>query len=469
METSDLIIIGGGPGGYACAIRASQLGLKTTIIEKRSALGGTCMNVGCIPTKALLHSSELYRNAKNGFEEHGILLNEVKLDLNSMMKRKEGVVGELTEGLAFLMKKNKIRVLSGTGEIIEKKEDEIIVRVTGEQTTEVTAPRVVVATGSVPVELPFLKFDGKKIISSDEGIALTDVPENMVIIGGGVIGLELGSVWNRLGSNVTIVEMLPDILPDLDRQLRETVKRSYKKQGLNILSGTKVTGADPDGNALQVKLSDEKGNENTVSADVLMVAVGRRPFTDGLGLSGVGVNLDESGRIVVNESYQTNVHGIFAIGDVISGPMLAHKAEKEGVVLAERFAGMESEVYYHSVPSVIYTHPEIAYFGPSLEELGKEEGRKVKSGKFFFRANGRAKAVSDTEGLIQINADEETKMILSAAIVGPQASELLHQIILAHEAEVTVHELAESFFAHPTLSETVKEAAHSVFGQALLG
>lgn len=464
MDSYDLVVIGGGPGGYIGAIRASQLGLKTALVEKRETLGGTCMNVGCIPTKALLESSEVFYKAQNEMEEHGVIASNVSADLKTMMARKDTVVSELVTGIAFLMKKNKIKVYSGHGKIIQAGNNEFKVQV-GETTIETKA--CIIATGSVPMEIPSARFDGTQIIHSDQGISMEEIPERLAILGGGVIGLELGSVWQRLGSRVTIIEMLPDILSPLDRQLRENAKRAFKKQGLEILTDHKLTGTEANGSELKLFLETGKGEQKEITAEKLLVAVGRKPYTENLGLESTGIQLDQAGRIQVDPAtLQTSIPGLYAIGDVIHGPMLAHKAEEEGVFVAEQLAGLKAHINYDTVPFVVYTSPEIAWVGKSEETL-KSEGRECRTGKFLFRVNGRAKAAGQTDGMVKIIADAKSDKILGGFIVGSHASELLSEIVVAMEHGATAESLARSFHAHPTLSEAIKEAALDVHGRAL--
>lgn len=496
MESFDLVIIGGGPGGYVCAIRASQLGLKCAIVEKRPTLGGTCTNVGCIPTKALLESSEHYHRSLHSLGEHGVIVNGVQLDLERMMARKEGVVRELTQGLDFLMKKNKIRVFRGMGRFRKAGPEEFQVEVLGENPAVLTSPRCVIATGSVASQIPGLSFDGNTVVSSDEAIAFPRVPEHLLVIGGGVIGLELGSVWKRLGSRVTIVEMMDEILPDLDRQVRETFKRTLKKEGIDLLTSHKVIDAKimSESPHAVVTIQNGKGENLTIQADRILVAAGRRPYTEGLGLENISLTTDQRGFLSVErESLETKIPGLFAIGDVIGGPMLAHKAEEEGAHVAEviarsraqsnaeetgketphGFAGNPardsahvSSLRYDTIPSVIYTWPEIAWAGRSEEALTKE-GVETKSGKFFFRANGRAKAMNELEGLVKLVSDAKSGRLLGAFMIGPFASELIAEAVSVMKFGGTTEDLASTVHAHPTLAETVREAALDAGGRAI--
>lgn len=460
MEQFDLVFIGAGPGGYVGAIRGAQLGLKTAVVEKDKTLGGTCLNVGCIPSKALLQSSELYHEALHGFENHGIVANEIKLNLDVMMARKNKIVSDLTGGIEFLFKKNKITSLKGYGKI------------TGTNTVEITAAdgtkssvqakNIVIATGSVPVELPFLKFDEKKIVSSTGALALDHIPKEMIVVGGGVIGLEMGSVWARLGSKVTVVEYADKICAMMDQDTVNVLVRSMKKMGVTFMTSTKVTGSKSAGGRVELeyeKLTDS--SKGSIQGDVVLVSTGRKPFTEGLGLETVGITKDDRGRVQINSHYQTNVPNIFAIGDVVVGPMLAHKAEEEGVAVAEFIATGYGHVNYNTVPSVIYTHPEVASVGLTEEEC-KAKGLEYNSGKFPFAANGRAKAKGATEGFVKILADKNTDRIIGAHIVGAGASELLGELVVAMEFGGSSEDVARSFHSHPTMSEVIREAALAV-------
>ena len=466
----DLIVIGGGPGGYVCAIRAAQLGMKVAVIEKRPTLGGTCVNVGCIPSKALLDTSENYHKAKHGgLAEHGIDVGNVKIDLGKMMARKEKVVKELTDGLNFLMDKNKITVFRGTGSFKSAAPDDVQVQVKGDEEQVISGRKCVIASGSEVIELPNLQVDRKNIITSDEAIALDKVPEHMVIIGAGVIGLELGSVWSRLGAKVTIVELLPGILMSMDRQMRELAQRILTKQGINFLFEHKVTEAKVKKNKVEVTAENNKGESQSITCDKLLVAVGRRPVTENLNLEAAGVKLTERGRVQVDpHTLQTSVPGIYAIGDVIEGPMLAHKAEDEGVMVAEILAGKPGHVNYEAIPWVVYTWPEIAWVGRGEEQL-KEAGIAYNTGKYMFKPNGRAKAMNESDGQVKFIADKKTDKILGAFIVGPSASELIGETAVAMEFGASSEDIARSTHAHPTLSEVIKEAALAVDKRALHG
>ena len=460
MSQFDVVIIGSGPGGYVCAIRAAQLGLKTAVVEKDKTFGGTCLNVGCIPSKALLESSELYQIAQHDLEKHGVKISGTSLDLGTMMTRKEKIVKDLTGGISFLFKKHKIEAFRGLGRITAPGS----VEVTGEDgaKTALTAKHIICATGSIPVELPFLKYDEKKIVSSTGALSLSSVPKNMIVVGGGVIGLELGSVWMRLGAQVTVVEYADKICPFIDQQLVGVLRKSLEKSGMKFITKAKVTGSTVSGNGVELEYEDMNDNsKKKLSGDVVLVSTGRKPFSDGLGLDELGVQKDKRGFVLVDAHFQTNVPGIYAIGDLIPGPMLAHKSEEEGVAVAEMLAGHAGHVNYNTVPSVVYTFPEVASVGLS-EEQAREAGMNINIGTFPFIANGRAKALGTTEGLVKIIADANTDRIIGGHIVGPRASELLGEIVIAMEFGGSSEDLARSFHAHPTLNEVVREAALAV-------
>jgi len=461
-EVLDLAIIGAGPGGYVCAIRAAQLGLRTALIEKGPTLGGTCVNVGCIPSKALLDSSEKYHLAKEGLGVHGIKTGNVELDLALLMSRKEKIVKELTDGLNFLMNKNKVQVIRGHGRLTGGVAP-FTIDVDGKK---VQARKCVIASGSKIIELPFLPVDGERIITSDQAIALKEVPEHLVVIGGGVIGLELGSVWKRLGARVTIVEVLPDILMMIDKQSRELVRRILSKQGLEFLLEHKVTGAEKTAAGLKVTIAAPDGKVQEIPCSHLLVAAGRKPNTENLGLVEAGIALTDRGRIAVNQQLETSVAGMFAIGDVIDGPMLAHKAEEEGVMVAEIIAGRHGHVNYQAIPGVVYTWPEIAWVGKMEDEL-IEQKVPYRTGKFLFRPNGRAKAMQESEGQVRIFAHAETDQVLGAVIIGPTASELIGEITLGIEFSASAEDIARTCHAHPTLSEVLREAALDVDKRAI--
>ncbi|MBL8021120.1 MAG: dihydrolipoyl dehydrogenase [Leptospirales bacterium] len=463
-HTFDLVVIGGGPGGYVCAIRASQLGLKTAIVETRATLGGTCVNVGCIPSKALLDSSERYHKAVHDFKDHGIQTGSVKIDVKTMMARKDRVVKELTDGLNYLMNKNRITVFRGKGTLAKKDANgtTVSIALADGTKTEALAKNCVIATGSEIIRIPGFEPDSQTVITSDDAIALQEVPKHLIVIGGGVIGLELGSVWNRLGAKVTVVELLPDILMMMDRQMREMARRTLQKQGMEFLLEHKVVKAEKKKGSVTVTIQTTAGETKTIEGDKLLVAVGRKPYTDGLGAENVGVKITERGRIAVDpHTLATTVPGIYAIGDVIEGPMLAHKAEEEGVLVAETLAGKKGHVNYNALPSVVYTWPEFAWVGRGEEELQKA-GIEYNTGKFLFRPNGRAKAMNEPDGQVKFIADKKTDTILGIFIVGPNASELIAEASIAMEFGASAEDIARSFHAHPTLAEVMKEAALDV-------
>jgi dihydrolipoamide dehydrogenase len=455
----DVIVIGAGPGGYVAAIRAAQLGMKVACIDKRPTLGGTCLNVGCIPSKALLESSELYVLASKRLSHHGIKAAKVDLDLGAMLARKDRVVKGLTDGVAFLLKKNKIASVSGTARLLGPGRVGV-----GNDVLEARA--VVLATGSEPVGLPALPFDGKFIVGSTEALAFDKVPDHLVVVGAGYIGLELGSVWCRLGAKVTVVEFLPRILATGDSEIAELLHRSLKKQGLAFHLETRVTAAAVDGKQVQVT-AEGKAGPLKLQADRVLVAVGRRPFTAGLGLQEAGVAVDErTGRVLVNDDFQTNVPGIYAIGDLIAGPMLAHKAEDDGIAFAERLAGKKTHVDYNTVPGVIYTWPEVASVGQTEDQV-KAAGTPYRVGKFPFSANARARTMDETEGVVKIIADGSTDRVLGVHAFGPRASDLIQEAVTVMEFAGSAEDIARICHAHPTLSEAVREAALAVDGRAI--
>lgn len=456
----DLIVIGAGPGGYVAAIRAAQLGLKVACVEKRGALGGTCLNVGCIPSKALLDSSERFEDAKTHFADHGIVA-KVALDLKTMMARKDKAVVDLTKGIEGLFRKNKVTYVKGSGAIKSPGE----VMVDGKQI--IATKNILIATGSDVMPLPGVPFDEKKIVSSTGALVLNAVPEHLVVVGGGVIGLELGSVWRRLGSKVTVVEFLERIGGPMDAEVAKQFQRILEKQGMVFKLGTKVTGADTKGKGVTLTLEPNKGpSKETLAADVVLVSIGRKPYTEGLGLDKVGIKLDERGRVPVNDHYETSVKGIYAIGDVIVGPMLAHKAEDEGMAVAEIMAGQKGHVYYDAIPSVVYTWPEIASVGKTEEEL-RAAGVEFKAGKFPFMANSRGRTVGQTEGFVKILADAKTDRVLGVHIIGAHAGTLIAEAVLAMEFGASAEDIARTCHAHPTLNEAVKEAALAVDGRPI--
>lgn len=460
MEQFDVVMIGAGPGGYIGAVRGAQLGLKVAIVEKDSTLGGTCLNVGCIPSKALLESSEQFEAAKKHLADHGIKIPEVSLDLPTMMGRKDKIVKDLTKGVAYLMRKNKVSVFEGLGSIVNSTTVEV--KAKDGSKTILNAKNIVIATGSVPNSLPALQMDGKAIISSTEALSLDKVPDHMVVVGGGAIGLELGSVWLRLGATVTVVEFAERIAGGADKQASEQLKRILEKQGMNFILSSKVTGARISTDGVSVSLETRAGEKLTdLKADIVLVAAGRKPFTEGLGLGNAGLECDQAGRIPVDAHLQTKVPGIYAIGDVIAGPMLAHKAEEEGVAVMETIAGKKGHVNYLTVPSVIYTWPELASVGHTEEQL-KEKGIEYKAGKFPFTPNGRAKALGSTDGFVKVLADKRTDRVLGVHIVGPRASDMISEAVIAMEFGGSAEDIARSFHAHPTLSEVMREAALAV-------
>jgi len=461
-ESYDLIVIGAGPGGYVAAIRAAQLGLKTACVEKRGSLGGTCLNVGCIPSKALLESSHLYAEAGHDFAKHGIKIEKVGLDLKAMMARKDKVVEQLTGGIEFLFKKNKVEYLKGTGAITAPGE------VTVDGKTKLATKRILIATGSDVMPLPGVEIDEKQIVSSTGALELKSVPKSMVVVGAGYIGLEMGSVWSRLGAKVTVVEFLDRICPGMDGETAKMLQRLLSRQGLDFKLGSKVTSAKANKSSvtLTVEPAKDGGKAETLKADIVLVAIGRRPYTEGLGLEALGVNKDNRGFIQVDKDFQTNVEGIYAIGDAIPGPMLAHKAEEEGIAAVEIMAGQHGHVNYATVPGVVYTWPEVATVGKTEEEL-KEAGVEYKTGKFPFTANSRAKANDDTDGFVKILADAKTDWVLGAHIIGPDAGTLIHEAVMAMEFGGAAEDIARAFHAHPTLNEAVKEAALAVDGRPI--
>ncbi len=459
-ESFDVVVIGGGPGGYVCALRAAQLGLRTACVEKRATLGGTCLNIGCIPSKALLQSSENFEEAAHHYKDHGILIDGIKLDLARMQARKGEVVAANVKGVEFLFKKNKVTWLKGSGQIAAPGH----VTVDG---TDYEAKHIVIASGSESVPLPGVEVDEKRIVTSTGALEFDQVPKHLVVIGGGYIGLELGSVWKRLGADVTVVEFLDRLVPGMDGEVGKQFERTLGKQGIKFRLNTKVTAAKTGDEGVELTLEPAKGGEpETLNADVVLVAIGRRPYTEGLGLEQAGVNRDDRGRILVDEHWATNVPGIYAIGDVIAGPMLAHKAEEEGVAVAERLAGQAGHVNYAVIPGVVYTWPEVASIGLTEDTL-KQQGSNYRVGKFPFTANGRARAMGSTDGFVKILADKDTDRILGAHIIGPDAGTLIAELATAMEFGASSEDVARICHAHPSLSEAVKEAALAVEGRAL--
>jgi len=465
----DVVVIGGGPGGYAAAIKAAQLGLSVACVEKRATLGGTCLNVGCIPSKALLESSEKYLEAQTHLSEHGVNVSSVSLDLAALMQRKKKIVSELTGGIEFLFRKNKITHVKGLGRLVGPHEVEVLGE--GQATPQkLFAKSILIATGSEVAPLPGATVDEKTIVTSTGALALEKVPAHLVVVGGGYIGLELGTVWHRLGAKVTVVEYSETLLPMMDSELGKALHRVLNKQGLQFIMGAKVTQVERQGDDIQLQLAavdlQKPLKESTLNCDVVLLSVGRRPYTEGLSLETVGIALDERGRIPVNGAFQTVVPNIYAIGDVIRGPMLAHKAEEEGIAVAEILAGQRGHVNYDAIPSVIYTWPEVASVGRTEEEL-TTAGIAYKVGKFPFSANSRAKATGQTEGFVKILADASSDQVLGVHIIGPHAGTLIAEAVLGMEFKAASEDLARTCHAHPTLNEAVKEAALAVTGQAL--
>jgi dihydrolipoyl dehydrogenase len=461
-DSYDVAVIGAGPGGYVAAIRAAQLGLKTACIESRASLGGTCLNIGCIPSKALLQSSEKFAEARQTLAEHGVRVGEVGLDLAAMMGRKDKVVTTLTRGVEFLLRKNKIDWLKGKGRITAP--GRITMTDTDGAAAETNATSIIIATGSESTPLPGVDIDEQRIVSSTGALSLDRVPQRLTVVGGGYIGLELGSVWARLGAKVTVVELLDRIVPNMDRELGQALQRVLARSGIEFKLGTKIAGFSEAGDALSLQL--EGSESQTLAADAVLVSVGRRPYTEGLGLESVGVARDEQGRVIVDDGFATNIPGIYAIGDVIRGPMLAHKAEEEGIALAERLAGQKSRVDYDAIPAVVYTWPEVASVGKNEEEL-EAAGIAYRTGKFPFTANPRARTNGYTEGFVKILAENGTDRVLGVHIIGPDAGTLIAEATLAKEFGASAEDIARTCHAHPTLSETLKEAALAVDGRAI--
>jgi dihydrolipoamide dehydrogenase len=462
-QTTDVVVIGGGPGGYVASIRAAQLGLSTVCVEMDQTLGGTCVNVGCIPSKALLTSSEHFEFARNHAKEHGITLGGIELDLGTMLQRKADVVSQNTRGIEFLFKKNKITWAKGRGTLEANK----VVNVAAPEgaSARYAAKHVIIATGSVPVELPFLKFDEERILSNVGALRIPAVPKHLVVIGGGVIGLELGSVWRRLGAKVTVVELMPTILPGMDDDIVKEADKVLRKQGLDIRVGTKVVSGrrEPHGVSLDI---EKDGAKETLAADYVLVSVGRRAALTGVDASALSLGLSKRGEILVDDQMRTNLPGVFAIGDCVPGPMLAHKAEEEGVVAAEVIAGKPAHMHYKSIPSVVYTWPEIASVGLSERQV-KDSGREYRTGKFPFSANGRARSMGESSGFVKFVADARTDELLGCHMIGPNASELIAEIVLAFEYRASADDIGMTVHAHPTLSEVTKEAALATLGRAL--
>lgn len=463
----DVVIVGGGPGGYVAAIKAGQLGLRTACVENRGSLGGTCLNVGCIPSKSLLHSTHLYEHALHGFKDHGLVVNDIRVDLKKMMQSKERVVKGLTGGIEHLFKKNKVDYVKGTGRIAQPGLVEADLIDGGN--TQLRTKNIVIATGSVPSTLPPCPVDNAagRIVDSTGALELKSIPKSMVVIGGGYIGLEMGSVWRRLGAEVTVVEFFDRIVPAMDHELGKAFHKALEKQGMKFRLGTKVTNSEVTDAGVKLSLEAAAGgNADTLEAEVVLVSAGRRPFTNGLGLEGVGVKLDKAGRVEVDDHFKTNVDGIYAIGDVIRGPMLAHKAEEEGIAVVENLAGRAGHVNYDAIPGVVYTYPEAAMVGKTEEEL-KEAGIKYTKGIFPFQANSRARANLDSEGMVKILASAEDDRILGIHILGSNAGEMIAEGVLGMEYGASAEDIARTCHAHPTLSEAFKEACMAAYGSPI--
>jgi dihydrolipoamide dehydrogenase len=456
MEKFDVTVIGSGPGGYVAAIRCAQLGMKTAIIERYSTLGGTCLNVGCIPSKALLDSSEHYHNASHTFKEHGIDVKDLKVNLAQMIKRKDGVVKQTCDGIEFLMKKNKITVFRGHGSFADK--NTIDIAMNDGSKAQISTAKTIIATGSKPSSLPGITIDKKRVISSTEALNLTEIPKHMIVIGGGVIGLELGSVYARLGAKVSVVEFTDGIISTMDKGLGKELQKSLKKLGFEFFFKHKVTGVASKGKEVTVTADTDKGEKVELKGDYCLVSVGRKPYTDNLGLDKTGVAMDNRGRVEVNDHLETNVAGIYAIGDVVKGAMLAHKAEEEGIYVAERMAGQKPHINYNLIPGVVYTWPEVAAVGFTEEQL-KEQGRKYRAGSFPFKASGRARASMDADtGFVKVLADEATDEILGVHMIGPRAADMIAEAVVAMEYRASAEDISRMSHAHPTFTEAIKEA-----------
>ena len=459
-DNFDLVVIGGGPGGYVCAIRAAQLGLKTACVESRGTLGGTCLNVGCIPSKSLLNLSENYHKAKKDFNNQGIEISDIKLNINKMMSNKEKSVQVLTKGVEFLFKKNKVTYFKGKGVIFSK--DDVVVYESNNKRINIKAKNIVIATGSSPTSLPGIEIDEKNIVSSTGALSFSEVPKDLVVIGGGYIGLEMGSVWSRLGSNVTVVEYLDFITPGMDREVSNEFQKILTKQGIKFKLNNKVTAVTNVKNKVIVDYTNNTtAAQEKKECDKVLVSVGRKPYTEGLNLSKIGIKKDDKGRIEVNEKLQTSLKNIYAIGDVIKGPMLAHKAEEEGIAVAEIIAGQAGHVNYDVIPGVIYTSPEVATVGKTEEQL-KDEKKSYKIGKFPFLANSRAKVNNETDGFVKILADGKTDKVLGVHIIGPHCGDMIAEMALAMEFGASAEDIARTCHAHPTHTEAIKEAALAV-------
>ena len=459
MDSFDLVVIGGGPGGYVCAIRAAQLGLKTACVESRGTLGGTCLNIGCIPSKSLLNLSENFHKAKKDFNNQGIEIEGVKLNIEKMMSNKNKSVQVLTKGVEFLFKKNKVTYIKGKGVLFSKNN---IIVYDNNNKTNYNAKNIVIATGSAVASLPGIKIDEKNIISSTGALSLNSVPKKLAVIGGGYIGLEMGSVWSRLGAEVTVIEYLEHITPGMDREISSEFKKILTKQGIKFKMGSRVNKVKSSNSSVSINYTDLKSSKDeTLEFDKVLVSVGRKPYTEGLNLTKIGVKKDNKGRIEVNEKLQTSISNIYAIGDVIKGPMLAHKAEEEGIAVAEILAGQSGHVNYDVIPGVIYTSPEVATVGKTEEQL-KEEKISYKVGKFPFLANSRAKVNNETEGFVKILADSKTDKVLGVHIIGPHCGDMIAEMALAMEFGASAEDIARTCHAHPTHTEAIKEAALAV-------
>mgnify|MGYP003859292961 CR=1 FL=1 len=451
----DLIVIGSGPGGYVAAIRGAQLGMKTAIIEKYPTLGGTCLNVGCIPSKALLDSSEHYHNAAHTFKTHGIDLKDLKVNLKQMIGRKDEVVKQNVDGIQYLMKKNKIDVHQGVGSFVDKN----TIKVTKDdgKSEEITGKNIIIATGSKPASLPFIEIDKKRIITSTEALKMKEVPKHMIVIGGGVIGMELGSVYGRMGAKVSVVEFMDSLIPSMDKTMGKELQKSLKKLGFDFYLKHKVTSVENKGKEVIVKAENSKGETVEVKGDYVLVSIGRKPYTEGLNAEAAGVKINDRGQVEVDEHLKTNVDNIYAIGDVVKGAMLAHKAEEEGVLVAEQLAGQKPHINYNLIPGVVYTWPEVAAVGYTEEQL-KEKGIKYKTGKFPFLASGRARASMDTDGLVKVLADANTDEILGVHMIGPRTADMIAEAVVAMEYRASAEDIARMSHAHPTYTEAFKEA-----------
>lgn len=462
MNTYDVTVIGSGPGGYVAAIRCAQLGLKTAIIEKYNTLGGTCLNVGCIPSKALLDSSHHYYDAVKHFEKHGIKVPKIEVDFKQMIQRKNEVVEQTCGGIDFLMKKNKIDVYKGVGSF--KDATHIVVK--GEKEEEIQSAKTIIATGSKPSTLPFINIDKERVITSTEALSLNEIPKHLIVIGGGVIGLELGSVYSRLGADVSVIEYMPKIIPGMDGMLSKELQKSLKKQGMKFFTGHKVTAVENKGKEVVVTADDKKGNPVEFKGDYCLISVGRKPYTEGLGLENVGVAVNERGQIETNEHLQTNIENIYAIGDVVKGAMLAHKAEEEGILVAELIAGQKPHINYNLIPGVVYTWPEVAAVGKTEEQL-KTEGVNYKVGTFPMRALGRARASMDIDGQVKVIADATTDEILGVHMIGARAADMIAEAVIAMEFRASSEDVARASHAHPTFTEAIKEACLAVDNRAI--